>query len=46
MGRQINGEVWLLDEPFNVETFKEGKEAYVELSEMENDRERLASKDL
>lgn len=43
---EINGEVWLLDEPLNVETLKECKEAYVELSEMENDHEWLASKDL
>jgi hypothetical protein len=36
---EINGEIVLLDRPFDVETLKEGKEAYIELSEKENDCE-------
>jgi hypothetical protein len=35
----------LLDEPLDVETLKEGKEAYIELNEMESDPEWLAGKD-
>jgi hypothetical protein len=43
---EINGEVWLLDEPLDVQMLKEGKEACIELSEMESDPEWLAGKDL